>query len=230
MIDPRDPNVEMIEFIAAALGPLTEQLVFVGGCAAGLLISDPARAAIRATNDVDLIAEVASVADYYPLTERMTNAGFSVDPEVICRWRYQGVKVDVMPTSEEILGFSNRWYEAAIRTAMNVQLPSGRAIRLISSPLLIATKIEAFYGRGQGDFQGSHDLEDIVAVIDGRPELYDEIQEAPEEVREYLREEIDTLLGNRAFVDSIPYHLRPDLASQARAPLIVERLLKIAGV
>lgn len=229
-MNPNDPNIEMIEHIAEALGSLTEELVFVGGCAAGLMISDPGRAAIRATNDVDLIAEVASLAEYYPLTERLKDSGFREDQEVVCRWRYQGVKVDVMPTDEAILGFTNQWYDAAIRTSKAVCLPSGRTIRLISPPLLIATKIVAFYDRGQGDFQGSHDLEDILAVVDGRSELYDEMQDAPDDVRDYLREEIETLISNREFVDAIPYHLRPDAASQARVSLIIERLRRIAGI
>lgn len=229
-MSPDDPNIQMVEFIAAALGPLTQELVFVGGCAAGLMITDLGRAAIRATNDVDLIAEVAGMEAYYPLTERLRSAGFNEDPELLCRWKYQGVKVDVMPTDEGILGFSNQWYAEAIETSQDTTLPSGKAIRLISPPLLIATKIDAFYGRGNEDYQGSHDLEDIVSVVDGRPELIEEIRHSGVQVREYLASEVEELLGIKDFVDSIAYHLRPDAGSQARVTLIIERLRRIAGI
>jgi hypothetical protein len=52
----QDPNLSKIELIAAALGPLRDQLVFVGGCAVGLLITDTAAAPVRVTFDVDLVA------------------------------------------------------------------------------------------------------------------------------------------------------------------------------
>jgi predicted nucleotidyltransferase len=220
----------MVEFIAAALGQLTQDLVFVGGCAAGLMVTDPGRAAIRATNDVDLIAEVAGKAAYYPLTQRLSNAGFREDPEIICRWQYDGVKVDVMPTDENILGFTNPWYLEAVRTANNIALPSGKVIRLIAPPLLIATKISAFHNRGNNDYQGSHDLEDIIAVVDGRSELNSEVALAPDDVRSFLADEVEALLGNPTFVESIAFHLRPDPASQDRVPLVVARLRKIAGL
>ena len=55
-----DPNLGMVERIAAALGQLRDRVVFVGGSATGLLITDPMAAAIRVTKDVDVIVEVAS--------------------------------------------------------------------------------------------------------------------------------------------------------------------------
>ena len=50
----QDPNLAKIELIASALGPLRDQLVFVGGCAVGLLIIDNAAAPVRVTFDIDL--------------------------------------------------------------------------------------------------------------------------------------------------------------------------------
>lgn len=50
----RDPNLERVELVATALGPLRDELVFVGGYAAGLLMSDQGATPIRATVDVDL--------------------------------------------------------------------------------------------------------------------------------------------------------------------------------
>ena len=47
--------------IAAVLGPLRERLALVGGCAAGLLFTDPAAAHARVTYDIDLLADFAEV-------------------------------------------------------------------------------------------------------------------------------------------------------------------------
>jgi len=226
-----DPNVAMTETVAHALGSLKEDLVFVGGCAVGLLITDDARPPIRATRDVDLVAEVATRVDYYALAERLRKVGFQEHiGDVNCRWRYKDLLVDVMPTDESILGFSNGWYVHAVRQATRFDLPTGTQIRLVSPPLLVATKIEAFYGRGNDDYGGSHDIEDIINLVDGRPELPEEIERSEPELRDYLRAEIDDLLSNRSFVDTIPWHFGPDRTNQARAPVVIERLRKIAGL
>jgi predicted nucleotidyltransferase len=228
-VNPRDPNVALVELVAKALGNLNERLVFVGGCATGLLVTDRGRPPVRATRDVDLIAEIASHAEYYELSGELRAVGFREEQgDVICRWRLDQVIVDVMPTDERILGFSNRWYVRAIEKAFLCRLPSSTEIRLISAPLLIATKIEAFYGRGHGDF-ASHDVEDIINVVDGRPELAAEIRESDQDLREYLSKEIDSLLGNTQFLERIPWHISPDTSGEGRDTIVIERLRAIAG-
>ena len=62
-----DPNLGMVERIATALGPLRTRVIFVGGTATGLLITDPMAPAIRATKDVDVIVEVATHGGYYQI-------------------------------------------------------------------------------------------------------------------------------------------------------------------
>ena len=107
---------------------------------------------------------------------------------------------------------------------MSLRLPSGQSIRLIAPPVFLATKLEAFRGRGGGDFLASHDLEDIAVVIDGRPELMDEVSTSEPELRAYLADEIGSLLRNDAFLEALPGHLPGDEPSQARLPMIRERL------
>ncbi len=136
--------------------------------------------------------------------------------------------LDVMPTDEDVLGFGNRWYDMAVRTAETVQLPSGQSIRLIAPPVFLATKLEAFHGRGGGDFLASHDLEDIAVVIDGRPELVNEVAICETVLRKYLADEIGSLLGNAAFLEALSGHLPADETSQARLPIIRERLRLIS--
>ena len=90
-----------------------------------------------------------------------------------------------MPMDSRVLGFANRWYPLVAQTAQQCVLPSGDSIRLIAAPAFLATKFEAFADRGGGDMLASHDLEDIINIVDGRPELRDEVADAPAELRAY---------------------------------------------
>lgn len=230
-MNPNDPNVVLLELVAERLGePLRKAFVFVGGAVAGLLITDPALPSIRPTEDVDLIVHAAVLADYHRVEQALRERGFSQDmaPSApICRWRIGSAAVDVMPTLDTILGFSNRWYPLALQIAQPAKLPSGTAIRLVPAPLFIATKLEAFSGRGNNDYLFSHDLGDLLSVIDGREALLDECAAAPPEVRAYLRERFAALLSSPAFIESLPGHLPGDAASQERAPELEEKLSRL---
>lgn len=202
------PNNELLRLAAQALGPLCDELVFVGGCAVDLLITDPAGPRARATRDVDVIAATTSRSQYQLLTERLRSRGFVEDDgsEVICRWRHREhhLQLDLMPTDPAILGFSNPWYDFATATASEFPIDQHRSIRLIGAPAFIATKLVAFQNRGRGDWLSSHDLEDILVVVDGRPELTDEVQASAPEVRDWIREQIGALLNEPRFVESLP--------------------------
>jgi predicted nucleotidyltransferase len=133
-----------------------------------------------------------------------------------------------MPTLDDVLGFSNRWYALAVETAQGVTLPSGAQILVITAPAFVATKLEAFAGRGGGDYLYSHDLGDIISVIDGRDGLLAEVQQTPKELKAYLAERFHELMATRAFRDSLPGHLPGDAASQARLPDLEAKLMQLA--
>jgi len=101
-------NLAMIELVARCLGRLRDDVVFLGGAATALLITDAAAPDVRSTMDVDVIVEVTSTRDYYRLAEELRSLGFSEDTgedAPLCRWRVGGIAVDIMPTDEKILGF-----------------------------------------------------------------------------------------------------------------------------
>lgn len=225
-----DPNRANFERAVQLLTPLLDELVFVGGCATGLLITDEAAAGIRPTKDVDAIVEVASYSEYSRLSDRMRALGFREDTAVdapLCRWRHHHLIVDLMPTDVSILGFTNRWYRSAMQFALTASIV-GRDVRIVDPVHFIATKLEAFHGRGPDDITASHDLEDIVMVIDGRPEIVAEIEGAEGGVRVYVAAEIARLLGDPVFLEGLAGFLLPDAASQARRPLLEERLRAMA--
>src|SRR5215469_16664249 len=194
--------------MARKLGPVLSEVAFVGGCATGLLVTDPAAAEPRVTYDVDVIVEVASYAEYARLSKRLRALGFSEDSSEgapMCRWVCEGMKLDVMPTNEKILGFSNRWYATALRDAQELVIEDLH-MRVVTAPYFIGTKLEAFRGRGGGDFYASRDLEDIVAVVDGREHLLDEIKSAQSALRTYIAREFRKLLSTPQFVEALPGH------------------------
>ncbi|OLD12458.1 MAG: hypothetical protein AUJ01_16205 [Acidobacteria bacterium 13_1_40CM_3_65_5] len=226
-----DPNLKLLEAAVRVLEPLLNELVFSGGCTTGLLISDAGASGIRVTKDVDTIIEIASYGEYATLSERLRALGLHEDHNEdapTCRWRDQDLIIDVMPTDERILGFSNQWYAPAINAAQDLEI-AGLRTRVITSPYFLATKLAAFRGRGHDDYSGSHDLEDVITVIDGRPEIVDEVRNAAPDVRGYIASAMKRLLDTRSFVDALPGFLLPDGASQARYPVVRERLNALAG-
>jgi len=227
----QNPNLEILMMAVDRLDDLSDEMVFLGGCATGLLITDNAAPPIRITKDVDAIVQVYSRGEYYRLSEKLKVKGFSEDTTSgapLCRWISKGVVLDVMPTDETILGFSNRWYESAVQEANRIQLPNGKEINLVSPAYFIITKLEAFEGRGNGDYMLSHDVEDIVAVLDGRPELLNEIKESDRELVKELTTWIKDFLGDSKFIDSVYGHMPGDDVGQRRAGRVIQLLTEIS--
>ena len=221
-----DPNLPILEEAAAKLKPLLNEIVFVGGVTLGLLVTDSAGAAVRETNDVDVVAEILTYPDYIAFSERLLQAGFTEDTgekPLACRWRHQGLILDVLPLDEKVLGYTNIWYGSALNSAQRITLPSGLDIQVITAPFFMGTKMEAFRGRGKNDYMESHDLEDLVAVVDGRSTIVEEIAAAPSDLRQYLAETARTLLGEPRFLEVLPGFVYGDAASQQRVPLIERR-------
>jgi hypothetical protein len=227
----RDPNRQQLEAAARVLRPILGDLVFLGGCTTGLFLTDAAAAGLRPTKDVDTIAEVASYAEYAKLSERLRELGLTEDTREgapLCRWRHGSLIIDVMPTNEAVLGFANRWYIPALASARWMQV-GDLQLRVITPVYFLATKLEAFRARGEGDVSGSHDLEDVVTVIDGRAEIVAEVRSAPADVRAFIAPEFRQLLAERTFVDALPGFLLPDAANQARLPVLLDRLTTLAA-
>ena len=228
-MNPKDPNIAQVELVAAALGELTKRVVLVGGCAAGLLISDSAQPPIRVTFDVDIVTATTGVLEFYAIEDQLRSLGFRQDmrdgaPK--CRYVVNGVIVDVMPASET--EESNRWYREAITSASEIRLPSGNTIRLISAPAFIATKLVAFENRGGGDFAASHDIEDVLAVLDGREEALSELSAANKDLRIYIASTIRGFMGEQRFIDAVAGFFYSGEYSRTREPILLGRLKAIA--
>ena len=180
---------------------------------------------------MDVVIDLAHYGQYAEtLRDELVGLGLEEDTTEgapRCRWRFIAAPrqiVDIMPTKGEVLGFSTKWYADAFRTAEPFQVPGGPVIRLVTPPYYLVTKLTAFRDRGSRDPIVSHDLEDIIAVVDGRESLVGEIQASPTEVRAFIAAAWRDLLETGNVLALLQAHLAPDEASQARADLIVARI------
>ncbi len=121
-----------------------------------------------------------------------------------------------MPTDEKILGFSNVWYPEALKNSEMVQLDS-LTLHHVSAPYFLATKLEAFLTRGNNDFWSSHDLEDIISVIDGREEILNEVINCNEKLQSYIHTQFSLMLKNPDFIEALPGYLSPESGKSVKS-------------
>jgi hypothetical protein len=146
----------------------------------------------------------------------------------ICRWIVDQCRVDIMPTDPAPLGMNSKWFPEAFALAEMKDLGEGCRARIITPALFLATKLEAFKDRGKGDYYGSHDLEDIITLVDGRALIVADVTDAPQPVRAYIASWFREILGNSDFQDAFPGHL--SALSRARALLVLQRFQAITSL
>ncbi|MFZ2315250.1 MAG: hypothetical protein WAW86_06300 [Gammaproteobacteria bacterium] len=217
--------------MARKLGPLNDEVVYLGGCSTALFITDSLLLDVRPTKDVDCIVDIVSRSEYYRFAKKLEKQRFkqSMNESVICRWRYDDVILDVMPIDEEILTFGNRWYKEAIAKPIAHQLADDLIIKSITAPYLLATKIEAFNSRGDRDFLASYDFEDIINVISGRIEIVEEVNIENEELKKHLKNFFEEMLKDDEFITALPAHINEGPATEQRLKTVTDRIKKIAG-
>ena len=217
-------SVEMLEVAAQLLGELCDDLVFLGGATVGLWVTDPAAPPPRSTRDVDALVQTTTRQGYREVEQRLERKRFRLDIDgVTCRFVHADAELvlDVMPTASGLLGLRGDWLAEAYAHATTHRLPSGRMIRLVDPPHLLATKLEAFGDRGADDFLASDDFADIVTLLDGRSQLLDEVLSSPQPLRRYVARRFGEISVHRDFVDGLHGNLPPDRASQAHVDQII---------
>lgn len=224
--------VAAFKSIARELDLLQLDYAFTGGSVIGLLLDHPELTPIRPTDDVDIIVELIARPLYAEFERRLRRRGFVNDARAeapICRWVFNTMTIDIMPVAADFLGLNTIWFDRALSGALVIEI-DGQKVRHVSAPAFLATKLAAFHDRGQGDYYGSHDLEDLVAVIDGRELVVEELRQAESDLRAYVAGSVAALMKTRSFVESLPGHLASDSGSQARLPILKNRLLQISAM
>ncbi len=180
-------NREATKKIALALGSLNERVVYVGGAVVSLYIDDSSADDVRPTKDVDITMEIASLGELERIRQELIKLGFHQSSEdyVMCRFRYQDTKVDVMATKEVGWAPANPWFASGFNKLIKFEIDEV-TIRCLALPYYLATKFSAFYDRGIKDPRTSHDFEDIVYLLNYSADWVTKILSADDYVKQYL--------------------------------------------
>lgn len=223
-----NPSTILLEHIAKVLRPLLDDIMFVGGTIVSLYISNEDKP--RPTKDVDIVIQVVTKPEFYRFLDSIKELGFKEDQSEdapICRYVFDDIPVDFMPTEESVLGFKNKWFKEAMLHTREFELNDEIIIKVISPIYLLAAKIESFRDRGGSDLLGSKDAEDIVSIIDGYSNLAEDYNMANEGVKTYIQNELNELQENAYFEDSVSSQLRYSADEDAARQNFYSKLSKI---
>jgi len=213
---------------ANLLQDLNNEVVYVGGRIVGLLVTDVLEDDVRPTFDIDVAVEITGIIAHYKLEDRLDSLGFKPEGGINCRYVHGDTIIDVMHTDGKLQGLSTSWYQDGFTNAITVNLKKDKSIKILNSVYFIASKLEAFYDRSykKQDYLDCKDLEDILNVVNGRPELIDEIINSESKVKNYISKFIKKLINDPRWFDAIKA-----IARQERSRIVVldalEKLSKL---
>ena len=218
-------NLALVAQVAKGLKELNEKMVFIGGAVISLYTDDPAADEIRPTTDIDMTINLANYNEWTQMQERLTELKFYPDPQgqSICSYKYKDISIDIMPSEDSSIGISNTWYKPGFIHVQQIELPGSITINILPSPYFLATKLEAFKDRGQNDFYGSHDFEDIIYLIDNRTTIVEEILASENEVKQYIKQEISVIKSHPQAEEILAMHIHP-LIREERFQLLMEKI------
>ena len=204
MLKDTQINKLAIQKVARALGDLNEKVVYVGGAIVSLYIDDLSAEDVRPTKDVDITLQIASVQALENLREKLNNKGFkqSSEDDVVCRFRFEDVKVDVMSTKPVGWAPANKWFDLGFDKAKTYSI-DGIEIRILSLPYFLATKFSAFNDRGGNDARYSHDFEDIVYLLNYIKNLAFQLEGIAPELKSFLIQEFEKVLSDQVKQEAI---------------------------
>lgn len=219
-------NIATVAEVAQALQDIKEEIVFVGGAVVSLYTDDPAADEIRPTKDVDLTLNIVSLTHWQKLQELLGALGFNPDPfgHAICSYKFNDIAVDIMATEDGPLGSANSWCKVGFENLQKT-LVGNQQIKILSAPCFLATKFEAFHGRGK-DYRTSHDMEDIMYVLDNRLNIVNEIAEDNPKVRAYVKDQLQLIIDKGMLNEVLMAHVHP-LMLEERMPIIQDKITQI---
>lgn len=190
--------------IAMALGELNEKVVYVGGAVVSLYIDDSSAEDVRPTKDLDITLEIFTLGELEKLRQLLNQKGFfqSSEDNVICRFRFEEIKIDVMATIPIGWAPANPWFEAGIRSTVTIDIDD-ITIKILSLPYFLATKFAAFSDRGRKDPRTSHDFEDIVYLLNYTSYLKPAVLKADKEVQSYLKQAFLEILDSPILQEAV---------------------------
>ena len=199
-------NNEALYKAATLLKDLNEHVVYVGGRIVGLLITDLIEDDVRPTYDIDVALDLGrtDIVAHYSLQKKLESLGFKPDGNVNCRYVLDDFMIDVMYTDGVLQGINSNWYQAGFDNAIEIQIKD-KKLKILNAVYFIATKLEAFTDRAykNKDYWDCKDLEDIINVINGRPELLIEIMNSPKDVVQFISGYFKKLIEDPKWLEAI---------------------------
>lgn len=219
-------NIAVVAEVAEALQDLKQDIVFIGGAVVSLYTNDPAADEIRPTQDVDLTLNIFSFAHWQELQEKLDALGFHPDPfgHSISSYKYNNIPVDIMAAEDGPLGASNRWYKIGFNN-LQIAKAKDQEIKILSAPCYLATKFEAFNNRGS-DYRTSHDVEDIIYILDNRIEIVEEIAKEDMLIANFIKEQLQTIIKKGLMQEVLMAHIHPIMLEE-RLPIVEEKITQI---
>jgi len=220
-------NIHAIKNIARALGELNDKVVYVGGAVVSLYVNDPGADDVRPTKDVDIGLEISSLSKLEELRKNLTAKGFiqTAEDDVMCRFHYGDIIVDIMATEEIDWAPANEWFKPGFKHLDEITIEEVD-IKILSLSYFLASKFSAFHDRGIDDPRTSHDFEDIIYILDNRDDLAESILKSPDDVKKYLESEFSAILKNPELQEAVLGNLSYDTQKE-RFDMIIGKLKEI---
>jgi predicted nucleotidyltransferase len=225
-MENRTINIAVVAEVAKALKNIKKDMVFVGGAVVSLYTDDPAADEIRPTQDVDMTLNIVNLSHWEKVQAQLLEFGFHPDPfgHAICSYKYNDIPVDIMAAEDGPLGPANRWYKIGFENLWTAKAKE-QEIYILSAPCYLATKFEAFNNRGK-DYRSSHDMEDIINILDNRINIVEEIAKDDTRIEHFIKEQLQNIINNGSMQEVLMAHIHP-LIIVERLPIVEEKISQI---
>lgn len=225
-MENRTINIAVVAEVAEALKDIKQDMVFVGGAVVSLYTDDPAADEIRPTQDIDMTLNIINLSHWEKVQTQLGALGFHPDPfgHAICSYKYKDIPIDIMATEDGPLGPANRWYKIGFENLWTAKAKD-QDIKILSAPCYLATKFEAFNNRGS-DYRISHDIEDIIYVLDNRIGIVEEIENDDTRIANFIKEQLQNISNKGLLQEVLMAHIHP-LMLDERLPIVEEKTTQI---
>ena len=219
-------NIAVVAEVAQALQDLKQEMVFVGGAVVSLYTDDLSADEIRPTQDIDMTLNIVNLKHWQNIQTQLGQLGFHPDPfgHAMCSYKYKDIPVDIMSTEDGPFGSSNRWYKIGFEN-LKTAYAKDQEIKILTAPCYLATKFEAHNNRGH-DYRTSHDMEDIIYVLDNRIHIVEEIKNDHAQIRQFLKDQLKIIINKGALKEVLVAHIHP-LMLDERLPMVEEKITQI---
>lgn len=225
-MENRTINIAVVAEVAEALQHIKQDVVFVGGAVVSLYTDDPAADEIRPTQDIDMTLNIVSLSHWEKVQAQLDKLGFHPDPfgHAICSYKYKNIPVDIMATEDGPLGPANRWYKIGFKNLWTAKAKD-QDIKILSAACYLATKFEAFNDRGS-DYRISHDIEDIIYVLDNRINIVEEIVNDDHRISNFIKNQLQNIANKGMLQEVLMAQIHPLMLNE-RLPIVEEKITQI---